>query len=183
MTSVERICDILESEGYQPILAVVEGKDPSGAPLLVPFRPDELGREMVLFIQMMPHNSLDDVSLVNFSLIYPLDLGDEPTIDLVRTIFLLNRYLPIGGNILCEQTPAVYFAYQLVATADGHVDENVLKETVNMIGHFTRLHVQVISQILAGEVNCDDFLAEMELTGVPLTPVVAYLSTEAVATE
>ncbi|MCG8648360.1 MAG: hypothetical protein MI861_00920, partial [Pirellulales bacterium] len=107
----------------------------------------------------------------------------EPPIDLVRTIFLLNRYLPIGSNILCEQTPAVYYAYQLVATADGHIDEDVVKETVNMIGHFTRQHVQLLSQILTGDVDCDDFVAEMELAGVPLTPIIAHWDAEAVAAE
>ena len=179
MTPIERIRDILEADGHRPVLANVEGKDPSLCPLLVPFRPDELGRELALFVEVMPREPDDEISLINFGVIYPFEIVDTERLDeLVRVLFLLNRFLPIGSHQLDEQTPCVYFAYHL-AVADAHtVEAAVLTETVNLIGYMTRQHGRYIGLVLSGEGTCDDLLAELEITGNAPPPLFARILKE-----
>jgi len=174
MTAIERIGKIVEADGFSPTLAAVEGRDPGLSPLLVPFRPDELGRELALFIEVMPGGAEGEVTLINFSVIYPLEILDTDRMaELVRVLFLLNRFLPIGSHGFCEQTPAVYFAYGLAVGDAEAVDPSVVTECVGMIGYFTRHHGRYIERVLAGEVTCDDLLAELEMTGETLPPLFA----------
>lgn len=174
MTAIERIHDLLEAEGYEPTLAAVEGKPTSISPLIVPFRPDAGGREMALFIEVMPREAGETTSLINFSLIYPYELYDAEHLgELVRALFLLNRYVPVGSHGLCEQTPAVYFFHALVVSDAETVDEEVIRETVNMIGFTTRRHGPFIRRVLTGEANCDNLLEELAMTGELLPPLFA----------
>lgn len=174
MTIIEQTRDILTADGYPAILSAVEGKDPSWAPLVVPFRPDELGREMILYLQVMPYGPNDEVSFVNHCLLYPLQFVEQqPTAELIRAVFLLNRYLPLGHNSICEQTPVIYYAHQQVVWTGYDVSADVVKETVNMIGYFTRQHGQILSNIFRGDATCEDFLLEMELVGAPMVPLIA----------
>lgn len=176
MTKIETIRDILQADGYQVTLAAVEGEERPWAPLVVPFRPDAWGREMVLFIEVMPYGAGDDTTLVNFCLLYPLEfIESEPTAELVRAVWLLNRYLPLGYNAICEQTPAVFYAYQLMAKAHEQVDAAIIREIVDMIAYFTRQHGEFLGSVAAGEADCDDFLAEMDLIGTPMIPLIARL--------
>ena len=54
MTLIETIQEILRSADYLPVLAEVEERHKDFAPLIVPFRPDEMGRELAVFIEVMP---------------------------------------------------------------------------------------------------------------------------------
>ena len=174
MTPIERISEVLQADGYEPTLSDVEGHDPSLAPLIVPFRPDELGREMALLVEVLPREEDDTVTLIQFALIYPFEIAEtEHLPELLRALFLLNRLLPVGGHGLCEQTPAVYFCYQLPVSDADQLEADVITEVVNMIGFTTRRHGAFIQRILAGEATCDELLEELLLTGVHLPPLFA----------
>ena len=172
MNGIQRIGAILDADGYQTTLAAVDGKDPTHAPLVVPFRPDELGRELALLVEVMPRGQDDETSFLNFSLLYPFAIDNHELVgELARAIFLLNRFLPIGSNGFCEQTPAAYFTYKLTVHDVDTVDASVITEVVNMIGYFTRRHSRIVGQILAGEATCDNLLAELQATGNGLPPL------------
>lgn len=174
MTTIEQIREILQADGYLAMLSASDGQDPAWAPLAVPFRPDELGREMILFIEVMPHGAHHDVAFINFCLLYPLQFVEQqPTTELLRAVLLLNRVLPVGYNSICEQTPAIYYAHQIMFATGHGVSADVIQETVHMIGYFTRQHGQFLSNVFQGNANCDDFLMQRDLVGTPLLPLIA----------
>ena len=183
MTPIERISEILQADGYEPTLSDVEGHDPALCPLIVPFRPDDMGREMALLVEVLPRDEEDAVTLIQFALIYPFEIAEtEKLPELLRALFLLNRLLPVGSHGLCEQTPAIYFHYQLPVSDAEYLEESVITEVVNMIGLTTRRHGAFIRQILAGETTCDDLLEELLLTGVNLPPLFARTIRESATT-
>ena len=54
---------------------------------------------MALFVEVMPREAGDTTSLINFSLIYPFELLETEHLgELVRALFLLNRYVPVGSH-------------------------------------------------------------------------------------
>ena len=174
MTLIRKICDVLQKDDYQPVLAEVEDSDPALLPALVPFRPDEIGREFALFIQVMPTGAQDQVSVISFSLLYPFPIEeDAPVSETIRTLLLLNRFLPIGSHEFCERTPAIHYRYSLVVRSDGLFPDSVITETVGMIGYFTRQHGDFIRRVLAGEATSDELLQELQENGLDLPPIIS----------
>ena len=173
MEIIEKIRNALEAVEYRPVLARDAGADPSLIPLVVPFRPDEVGRELALFIQVLPHQDDDAVAVVKFSLLYPFPIEDDANVaEAIRTLFLLNRFLPIGSHAFCERTPAFHFQYSLVVRRDGLFPDSVIRETVDMIGFFTRDHGDYLRQVLAGETIADDLLSELSANGLDIPPII-----------
>ncbi|MEW4486727.1 hypothetical protein AB1L42_01515 [Thalassoglobus sp. JC818] len=172
MTAIERIAESLEGSGYKPVLADSVETQKSLSTLVVPFRPDELGREYSLFIEVMPAESQDAVEFIHFSLIYPFVIDHVDCVpEVIRTLFLLNRFLPVGRHQFCEQTPAVFFQYQLVVSGAMTVDPDLIREVVDMIGFFTRNHGRFISRIFQGEINAEQFIEELEVKGIAIPPL------------
>ena len=55
------------------------------------------------------------------------------------------------------------------------MDADVINETVDLIGYFTRRHNQILSELCAGEFDCNDLLDQLQLGGAPLSPLLARL--------
>ena len=172
MTAIERITESLKNSGYKPVLADSAEAQRELSPIVVPFRPDDLGREYALFIEIMPAHPQDAAQFIHFSLIYPFVIDDVDRVpEVIRTIFLLNRFLPVGQHQFCEQTPAIFFQYQLVISDVMTVEADLIREVVDMIGFFTRNHGRFISRVFRGEIDADQLMEELLSRGITIPPL------------
>jgi len=172
MTAIERIEEILRGDKYPVNLTRLDNG--LTGPLIVSLRPDEKGREMSLLVESPPPVEDDTVRVVGFSLVYPFFIpSPDPLPELFRSLFVLNRLLPIGAHGFCEQSLSVFFHYNLLVEDPRTLDDGVIKDAVGMIGFFTRAHGRIIDRVISEELDCDTLLHELEIAGQKPAPLLS----------
>jgi len=172
MNAIERIEQILREEEYPVNLTRLENG--LSGPLIVSLRPDDRGREMVLLIESLPPVAEKPAGVIGFSLVLPYFIpSPDPLPELFRTLFVLNRLLPIGSYGFCEQTLTVFFHYNLLVKDARILEPDVIRDAVGMIGLFTRRHGQLIDKVLSDDLDCDTLLYELEMAGGKLEPLLS----------
>jgi len=159
MTFLKRIADVLEVEGFEPELAVVDGKGPSAEYLTLSLQVDDAGREHSLIIQAFVGEGAEAITIISFSATLPFTVTAlEVVPELMRLLFWLNRMTPLGHFGLQEENAAITFAYNLLASDPDLLDGELIAEIVGVVAHAIITQGALIDQVIGGAASCDDVL-------------------------
>ncbi|MCG8693880.1 MAG: hypothetical protein MI806_21970 [Minwuiales bacterium] len=171
LTDIERQMARL---GYKTNLPVTELRNGSVmiGPLMVVLDTDYMDRERVLLIETLPETDGDAVAMIHFRVVYPSPVSDPDVLpEVLRSMLILNRVLPIGHNGFCEDTPGLYFAYTLTVPGGAPIPDTVLEECVGLIDYCSNWHGMLLDQVARSEITSAGVLtdlAEREIEPRPL---------------
>ena len=169
MSALERISRILAADGYPVNLAESET---SYGPLIVSLGSESHGGEMTLLIDQVGTGVEGDTQVLVFSLVFPYYLLSTDALpELIRSIFIFSRLLPVGSYSYCEHSSAVSFKYQYLSTDVNSIDEQVIRDAVGMIGMYTQDHARYFDLLMDEKISTAEIIEELAEQGQVLEPI------------
>ncbi len=175
MTAAETLQQTLIALGLQPALAEVTEYDAPMQLLTLLLHRDQLGREVLLTLRVYePKAGVRDETLASAVIALKVELPyfaaeAEVMLETIRLLMLLNRTLPIGHYGFREHDGGIDFVYNLMCRDPVTLDAGLLDDVIATIGYYTRVHGDLIEQIVSGSVTCNDVIEELDRALEPNT--------------
>lgn len=155
-----RAAEPLEEEGFENRLVPANETVPHQQ-LFVALDAEGWNSGLQLELVFVP--DLEDLTVLQFFVLLPIDISRAPVAALARFILMVNRYLPVAGFGLSEQDQWLYFRH-LMPCPNRELDPATIVNTVWMIEYLISRFSHPIRALVDGSMNLDEARAELDRT-------------------